>query len=98
MEQNADHVTYVGLCRDQHLLTNFEVVSNNMREGNNSRIQSNGQLSMTLVDHILNFLRDMASLFTTRHAIALSYLSIHRAAVCPDATAKTLYAANLLHK
>ena len=95
MEQNADHVTYVGLCRDQHLLTNFE---NNMCEGNNSRIQSNGQLSMAPVDHILNFLRDMASLFTTRHAIALSYLSIHRAAVCPDVTAKTLYAANLLHK
>jgi hypothetical protein len=33
MEQNADQVTYdVGLCRDQHLLTNFEVVSNNMCE------------------------------------------------------------------
>jgi hypothetical protein len=77
MEQNADQVTYVGLCRDQHLLTNFEVVSNNMCEGNNSRIKSNGQRSMAPVDHILNFLRDMASVFTTRHAIALSYQS-HR--------------------
>ena len=98
MEQNADHVTYVGLCRDQHLLTNYEVVSNNMCEGNNSRIKSNGQRSMAPVDHILNFLRDMASLFTTRHAIALSYQSIHRAAVCPDVTAKTFYGADLLHK
>jgi hypothetical protein len=98
MEQNADQVTYVGLCRDQHLLTNFEVVSNNMCEGNNSRIKSNGQRSMAPVDHILNFLRDMASVFTTRHAIALSYQSIHRAAVCPDVTAKTLYGADLLHK
>jgi hypothetical protein len=35
MEQNAKHVNYVDLHRDQHLLTNFEVVSNNMcDEGN----------------------------------------------------------------
>jgi hypothetical protein len=91
MEKNADQVTYVGLCRDQHLLTNFEVVSNNICEGNNSRIKSNGQRCMAPIDHVLNFLRDMASVFTTRHAIALSYQSIHRAAVCPDVTAKTLY-------
>ena len=92
MEQNADQVTYVGLCRDQY------VVSNNMCEGNNSRIKSNGQRSMAPVDHILSFLRDMVSVFTTRHAIALSYQSIYRAAVCPDVTAKTLYGADLLHK
>ena len=30
MEQNAKHVTYVDLHRDQHLTTSFEVVSNNM--------------------------------------------------------------------
>ena len=82
----------------QHLLANFVVVSNNMCEGNNSRIKSNGQRSMAPVDHILSFLRDMVSVFTTRHAIALSYQSIYRAAVCPDVTAKTLYGADLLHK
>ena len=57
MEQNAKHVTYVDLNRDQHLATNFEVVSNNMCEGNNARIKNNGQRSMAPVDHILSFLK-----------------------------------------
>ena len=62
----------------QHLLANFVVVSNNMCEGNNSRIKSNGQRSMAPMDHILIFLRDMTNLFTTpRHAIALSNQSIY---------------------
>ena len=86
------------LHRDQHLATNFEVVSNNMCEGNNARIKNNGQRSMAPVDHILSFLKEMASVFTTQHARGLSYQSIHRAAVCPDITAKTLYGADLLHK
>jgi hypothetical protein len=63
MEQNAKHVIYVDLHRDQHLATNFEVVSNNMCECNNSRIKSNGQRSMAPVDHVLSFLKDMASVF-----------------------------------
>ena len=50
------------------------------------------------MDNVLSFLRDMASVFTTRHEIALSYQSIYRAAVCPAVTAKTLYGADLLHK
>jgi hypothetical protein len=33
MEQNAKHVTYVDLHRDQHLATNFEVVSIKVFEG-----------------------------------------------------------------
>jgi hypothetical protein len=73
-------------------------MQNNMCEGNNARIKNNGQRSMAPVDHILSFLKDMASLFTTRHARGLSYQSIQRAAVCPDVTAKTLYGADLLHK
>ena len=64
-----------------------------------SRVMDNNQRSMAPVDHILSFLKDMASVFTTRHARGLSYRSIHRAAVCPDVTAKTLYGgADLLYK
>jgi len=98
MDKNWKHVTYLGLRADQKLDTNHEVVSNNMGEENNARIQKIGLRSMAPVDHTLKFLQDMGSTFTTRLAKAKYYETVLQELVCPAVLKKTMEGANILHQ
>jgi hypothetical protein len=97
MKDNWKSVTYLGLKESQNLVTNHEVVSNNMGEQNNNRIKKIGTRSMAPVDHTLKFLTDMASTFVFRLARAQSYATIHHELVCLDVLQKTLEGAEVLH-
>ena len=98
MEENWKDVTYLGLSEVQKLDTNYEVVSNNMGEENNARIQKTGLRSMAPADHTMHFLTDMASTFVKRRAKAQSYSTLNQELVCRDVLQKTLDGASILHQ